>query len=124
MPGVLATSVPLAVVLLVQLIGVVPREEFIPCEPVAAPLVELAPDDPALLPVLLLVPLLLVPPLLAPLLPLPPFIVLSPLIGVELHAANVNAITLPATRLEIAVFMIAPLSLICAHDLSIYSTHL
>lgn len=113
MPGVLATSVPLAVVLLVQLIGVVPREEFIPCEPAAAPLAEPAPDDPALLPVLPLVPLLL-----APLLPLPP------LIGVELHAASVNAITLPATRLEIAVFMIAPLSLICAHDVSIYSTHL
>jgi uncharacterized membrane protein AbrB (regulator of aidB expression) len=124
MPGVLATSVPLAVVLFVQLIGVAPREEFIPCEPVAAPLVEPAPDDPALL--VLLAPLLLVPLLLAPLLPVPPapLMVLSLFIGVELHAASVNAITPPATRLEIAVFMIAPLSLICAHDLSIYSMHL
>jgi hypothetical protein len=111
MPGVLATSVPLAVVLLVQLIGVAPREEFIPCEPLAVPPVELAPDDPVLLPVLL-VPLL------------PPLMVPSPLIGVELHAASANAITLPATRLEIAVFIITPLSLICAHDLSIYNTHL
>lgn len=127
MPGVLATSVPLAVVLFVQLTGVLLREEFMPWAPVATPLVVPTPEDPevplALPP--LLVPLLALPPLLLLLpllLPLP--MALSPLMGVELHAASVNAMTLPKTRLEIAVFIIAPVSLICAHDLSIYCTHL
>lgn len=122
MPGVLATSVPLAVVLFVQLTGVLLREEFMPWAPVAMPLVVPTPEDPevplALPP--LLVPLLALPPLL--LLPLP--MALSPLMGVELHAASVNAMTLPKTRLEIAVFIIAPVSLICAHDLSIYCMYL
>ena len=113
MPGVLATSVPLAVVLFVQLIGVLLREEFMPWAPVATPLVVPTPVDPVLLA-----------PLLPVLLPLAPLMALSLLIGVELHAASANAITPPATRLEIAVFMIAPLSLICEHHLSIYCTHL
>jgi hypothetical protein len=116
MPGVLATSVPLAVVLFVQLTGVLLREEFMPWAPVAMPLVVPTPEDPEVplaLPPLLLLPLLL---------PLP--MALSPLMGVELHAASVNAMTLPKTRLEIAVFIIAPVSLICAHDLSIYCMYL
>ena len=120
MPGVLATSVPLAVVLFVQLTGVLLREEFMPWAPVATPLVVPTPEDPE---VPLALPPLLVLPLLVPLLlPLP--MALSPLIGVELHAASVNAMTLPKTRLEIAVFIIAPVSLICAHDLSIYCMYL
>lgn len=125
MPGVLATSVPLAVVLFVQLTGVLLREEFMPWAPVATPLVVPTPEDPVVplaLPPLLVPLLLALPPLLVLLLPLP--MALSPLMGVELHAASVNAMTLPKTRLEIAVFIIAPVSLICAHDLSIYCTHL
>lgn len=130
MPGVLATSVPLAVVLFVQLTGVLLREEFMPWAPVATPLVVPTPEDPevplALPPLLvpLLVPLLALPPLLLLPLLLPLPMALAPLMGVELHAASVNAMTLPKTRLEIAVFIIAPVSLICAHDLSIYCTHL
>jgi hypothetical protein len=124
MPGVLATSVPLAVVLFVQLTGVLLREEFMPWAPVATPLVIPTPDDPALplavlppVPVLLPVPVL---PLLVPLLPIAP----SLFMPVELQPASANAMTLPRTRLVIAVFIIAPVSLICEHDLSIYCTHL
>jgi hypothetical protein len=122
MPGVLATSVPLAVVLFVQLTGVLLREEFMPWAPVATPLVIPTPDDPALplVPALPPVPVLPLAPLLVPLLPIAP----SLFMPVELQPASANAMTLPRTRLVIAVFIIAPVSLICAHDLSIYCTHL
>jgi hypothetical protein len=136
MPGVLATSVPLAVVLFVQLTGVLLREEFMPWAPVATPLVIPTPDDPALPlvpalpPVPVPVPVLPPVPVLLPVLPLAPLLVaLLPIapslfMPVELQPASANAMTLPRTRLVIAVFIIAPVSLICAHDLSIYCTHL
>jgi hypothetical protein len=90
--------------------------EFIPCDPDEALPDEALPDaalPDAALPV---APVPVDPALL--------LIALSPFIPVELHAASVNAITPPSTRLEIVVFIITPVSLICAHDLSIYCGHL